>query len=255
VNVAFPALAILLLVLPGILYSRYSSTAGAFRRQLPLTDELGQSLVAAIALQVIGLGVAICLSGCTKVTPDIEKALMLISGHFGKPENAQAAIDSVALHWGWVLLYMSGVCIAGILAGLAWRKAKGKYYASKRIKLFDNEPDARRYEEWSHTIAYDGSLAEGEGVVKIIATIVDVGKTSFLYRGILEDIRWCQSGDPDHFVIRSAERRPIGDKEDHTTEDTATYYPISGDVFLLRYSEIKTLNLLFAIVDGSQLED
>jgi hypothetical protein len=77
-------------------------------------------------------------------------------------------------------------------------------------------------------------------------------KTAYLYTGVLDECFFAPDGTLDRLVLEMAMRRPFsGDKEstDETTEQKyERFYKITGDYLVLRYSEIKTLNIEFVRV-------
>jgi hypothetical protein len=85
---------------------------------------------------------------------------------------------------------------------------------------------------------------------------VDYGKETYLYRGIVVDWSFAEDGQPDSIWLRFTHRRKLSadrpTDEQNKPSARATgefilpderYYEVHGDIFVLRYSQLKTLNL------------
>jgi hypothetical protein len=116
-NIAFPALFILLLVLTGIIL-RYTYARGPWRWESPtsitnLSDEIAYSVAFAVGLHMLWVGSAEVLGRPV----DIRSALSFLTGSFG--HNAvyfDRAMKSVSNHYGRVGSYfLSLYATAGIL--------------------------------------------------------------------------------------------------------------------------------------------
>ena len=81
--------------------------------------------------------------------------------------------------------------------------------------------------------------------------MVEFKEGSYLYTGVLDDYEVNEDGQLDRLLLVQAQRRTLGsDREydaenDKYLEDKTRFYPIAGDVFVLRYEEIKTLNVSY----------
>lgn len=91
-----------------------------------------------------------------------------------------------------------------------------------------------------------------------VSAIVEVAGQAYLYHGFLDEYFTDKDGQLDRIVLTATERRRIeqdraiekpiqsaGENEpDVGPQDVAVrFYPITGDYFVLRYSEIITLNI------------
>jgi hypothetical protein len=80
---------------------------------------------------------------------------------------------------------------------------------------------------------------------------VDHASGSYLYRGIVSDFTFDRDGALDTVVLTDAHRRKLvddrqeGEPPSHVgpSEPDERYYEIRGDFLVLRYAEIRTLNL------------
>lgn len=91
-----------------------------------------------------------------------------------------------------------------------------------------------------------------------LSAVVDHSKESYLYRGIVEDWTFNVDGSLATISLSNTHRRLLSDdrRSPHPEppgepiEPDSRYYKIHGDLFVLKYAEIKTLNLdYFALSD------
>lgn len=119
-NIAYTALVLFIYILPGIVFRKSMSTAGQFRQQRSLADELAQSVLFAAVGHVVWIplsdAVSAGLFGGPKV--DIAAALEHAMGQFGK-DSAQLgpAIAAVADHLVAVVLYFGTLNAAMFAVG------------------------------------------------------------------------------------------------------------------------------------------
>ena len=97
-----------------------------------------------------------------------------------------------------------------------------------------------------------------------LSAVVDHGKESYLYRGIVLDWSFDASGNLDNIRLTLAHRRRLESDRAPSAEVKAgeyvgpdeRYYEIRGDLFILRYTEMKTINLdYFQIAEEPAVED
>lgn len=76
---------------------------------------------------------------------------------------------------------------------------------------------------------------------------MDFGGQAYLYQGYLERFFLDEEGNIERLVLTSAERRKIQDDKIGAEAQGAStrFYPIDGHYFVLKYSEIKNLNVQF----------
>ena len=91
-----------------------------------------------------------------------------------------------------------------------------------------------------------------------IGAVVCLGSSAYLYTGVLVEYFLDDQGQLNRLVLASAARRPLSD--DQASEggadqgqplvDEERFYPIEGDYFVLRYSEVLTLNVRYLDLSG-----
>lgn len=136
-NLAFPALCIVLLVLPGILFRRAYSRGALFFRAtkgrnqainkyptstLPLTEEIGVSLVWAIILHVIWLNLFTWIGSWSWIhngfAPNYEQLLFLIYGDLTvSPEQYECTLRFVASQHTILAYYFLSLYLFSAIAG------------------------------------------------------------------------------------------------------------------------------------------
>ena len=251
-NIAFPALIILLLVLPGAIF-RYSYARGSWGWSSPVSfrtvsDELAYSAIFAVGLHFVWL----LLADIFGYQADFPSLLALVSGSYGaKGERYEAAIAAIADHPKAIAAYFLSlfavVSIGGRLAHVLVRRTR----LDLKTQVF------RFKNEWHYLLTgeilsfKEVSIDPREIDGVFLSAVIDHGKESYLYRGIVEDWSFDKDGELDTVRLRFAHRRFLSaDREndlagasgDYIPPDDR-YYEIHGDLFLLRYAQTKTLNL------------
>jgi hypothetical protein len=99
-----------------------------------------------------------------------------------------------------------------------------------------------------------------------IGAVVSLGGTAYLYTGVLVEYFLDDQGQLNRLVLTSAGRRPLSEDALQASEPGPSdwleiegslgegappavtderFYPIEGDYFVLRYSEVLTLNVRY----------
>lgn len=254
-NFAFPAIFILLLVLPGVV-CRYWYRKGNWKHPLtvePIVEETAKSVLLALILHALWIGVV----GVVGYPPDLRAAFTLMVGH------ADAAFEqavAVALATpGAVFAYFTSVYIASGLAGYgAHRVVRGLKLDHKyRLFRFDNP--------WYYLFSgelgdFPENADEGDderfnsGLV-YLAAVMQQGNGNYLYYGQIESFEFDRLGNLDRIMLRYAVRRKLeddrGDEAYQSPYDDARYYTIgegSDDFLVLRYADLRTLNVEYTYI-------
>ena len=258
-NLAFPALAIFLLVLPGTLLS-YAYRRGFFQRSpvsfSTVSNEVARSVLFALLLHGIGLPVA---EGVTQAEVDYEAVLLLLTGD-ASPNTAEgrAAVRAVARHPGRITVYLLSINLTGLLLGYALHWAVRRTRADLRWDvlrfknnwhyLFTGEALAFSIPQRERSYAaIREMLAEGVDFVFVSAVVEQAGEAS-LYWGALSDFYFDAAGRLDRIVLEEAQRRALradrsaGEAGGIPAEDER-FYGIRGNFLVLPYAQIKNLNL------------
>jgi hypothetical protein len=251
-NIAFSAVLIVLLVLPGVVFNKYHSVSGRFKSQHQIADEFFPSIGAAGIAHCVWILGCYMISGCTGLYVDIEAVLLLTAGQLGKQKDSVDAIEAVSNHPIAVSLYFSSILL--VCCGLGrlhrWLRLKlhGQVHALMAYSAED-ESQARRFAEWTETLPVDVPKS-GITRIVIVASVV-VGSKSYLYAGLLKKVFWDEAtGEPEWFQLCSTVRRDIlDDKLSDTSAET--WYDVEGESFMIRFSTVDTLNLIYSAFEES----
>jgi hypothetical protein len=256
-NFAFPALLVSVLILPGLIL-RYTYARGAWGWASPtsmrrIADELAYGIIFAILLHTIWL----TLSKTLGLDPDVRSALMLLVGNFGDKSNQlDLALSSVADHELSVSGYFLSLYACAATAGALGHRVVRKLHLDHHTRLFRFD-NYWYYMLTGEVLAFVENQPEGRAVDGVyLSAVINQGVSSYLYRGIVYDFTYDRDGGLDTIVLTDAHRRSLAaDRDDDSAAGKAVsdasqlrspderYYEIHGDFFVLRYSEIRTLNL------------
>ena len=217
-SIAFQALVILAIALPGIIYHRTVTDAPELREKRSISDELAQSLIAAIILHALwllifnGLG-RICFP---PVHVNLDAALMLSMGQFGKDSfSLPEAIGSVTRYPLSVTTYFLSLYLSSAVAGEQVRKFLGN---QKNAKSFlgrfafwlhsQDEGPARQFGKWSRTFEYDR-----ETEIPFFSAVVELGKEAHLIFGQLREFIPDDDGYPARYILSDVHRRLLTDED------------------------------------------
>jgi hypothetical protein len=84
----------------------------------------------------------------------------------------------------------------------------------------------------------------------LLTAVVHHGEADWLYMGVIADFFFDKSGDLDRVLLRLVDKRKLSDEQTADEEDDydGRYYHIEGDYFVLRYSEMCTINIEYIFV-------
>lgn len=239
-NIAFPALLLFLFLLPGFVFrAAFRSLEGSRVDAGPFASSSIKSVVYALFLNVIGWTI---VEQCTRYT--VHWNALLAMFHGDKVKDAEFAIALVAKHpWahvGYFLALYAGSAAAGwFLRGLVTVFALDR--ADRPLhRIF------RSGTEWYYLFnGYD--LPERPDVVYVTA-VVNLDEP-YLYIGIFQNYFLTGEGDLDRVVLSEVARRKLSADNNDPTLKNPAFYPIEGEQFILRYSEMVTLNVSYWWLD------
>jgi hypothetical protein len=88
------------------------------------------------------------------------------------------------------------------------------------------------------------SSAPASQIEAAAAVAEDFGKDAMLYTGVLDSFYFDAEGQLDRLVLQGVSRRPLANDKT-IVDDADRFYPVDGDSFVLRYSEMITLNVQY----------
>jgi hypothetical protein len=255
-NIAFPALVVLLLLLPGVLFS-YAYRRGTWSSPISfgsVSNEVARGALFALPVHLLTTLLAESLGPSV----DYEALALVLTGRIdpATPHGA-SALRAIADHPRWILSYFAGASAVGFVLGLACFGFVRTFYLDLRLNLlrFDNpwyyllSGEAEIVQRLDHESLNDQEIeAAKEDVGGVyISAVVEQGGAPVLYWGTLSDFYFDSTGALDFLVLQEAYRRPLvsGDDPERDALPPASedYYYVRGDYFVLPYADIKTLNV------------
>lgn len=255
-NIAFPALVVLLLLLPGVLLS-YSYRRGSFRRSPvtlgPIRDEIGRGIVLALFIHPLALLIAPWVPGWE---PD---TVVLTSLFVGDTDPNTASAEVVNGLW-----YLFSVNVGALVVGSAAHWGVRAYRLDLRYDflrfsnewhyLFSGEARIFKVDQAERTVASITDYLDQEFEFVFVSVVLTVGGQPVLYWGVLSDYFFDASGRLDKIVLKDAQRRVLQPDTDDASAKAATpiqderFYPIRGSFLVIRYENVQTLNVGYYIV-------
>jgi hypothetical protein len=246
VSIALSTIVLFVLLLPGIAYRRlyYSEEFSQqyFRENLFLV--FTATIVPSLIFQLLGYWFT-----NTFVYPtDLTVLGRLMAGGM----ESIAALGAVERHLGRIVLHQ------GLLIGLAG--ASG-YLARKvvRREKWDRTYKLFRYQNTWHYIlrgeifdfpraAIDLQQDRVEEIeIVFVSTIQDTAAGTYLYDGVLVDYELARDGGLLTISLKSVKRRRLVEDAPRGQSDDPDlrYYPVRGNLLVLKYAELKNLNLTY----------
>lgn len=248
-NIAFPALFIFVLALPGFLFwNLFTRAEKTSLDNQPFGNTLVRGFVTAAALHALWCLLAYVLFG---TRPDVDAVLSLLVGD--KSAHMDRALDELGRDPLRPFAYFATLYAAAGMLGTGLRALIVKLKLDRRdhalAGLF------RFATPWYYLFnGYDEDVPPD---AVAISAVVELGGEPYLYVGILEEYFLDANGQPERLVLSLASRRPLA--RDRNTErrpaETERFYPIDGTYLVLRYSETVTLNVKYIyLVDAEEPE-
>ncbi|RQW83309.1 MAG: hypothetical protein EHM79_16470 [Geobacter sp.] len=245
-NIAFPALLVFLIILPGFIFRHsFKLSEKAIIDQTPFATAFVKGVVLAALLHLPWVAIASRIG----YPVDYNALLMLLASP--QRENALLpVINAVAYHFNIIIFYFVSLYLASALLGVLLRYLVVQFKLDKRSYI---GPLVKFDTPWYYLFNGYQENFDIDGVV--VSAIVEIDKNPYLYTGLLKEYFFAPDGTLDRLVLEMAMRRPIS-KDRNSDEETGEnpderFYEITGDYFVLRYSEIKTLNIEFVRVELS----
>jgi hypothetical protein len=248
-NVAFPAVFLLLVVLPGFVFRQFfqRSEVQTFDHT-PFNAVVLKALLASAVINIV-VAYAVWLVGYQIELGDVVRLLV------GGP----SALSELSGRLVWLNLHpMAGVSYFAAINALAivsafalrtivqhWELDRAGSFLARWVR-----GDAPWYYLFSGLDHPNDDAIDGAA----IAAIVEFKEGSYLYTGLLADYEVNEQGQLDRLLLVQAQRRKLGDdrvfdeaSRNHI-DNKGRFYPIAGDIFVLRYDEIKTLNVSYFLL-------
>jgi len=267
-NIAFPALLIFALLLPGFIFRHsYKLTEKTLLDFKPFGETTIKSVLVAFFIDVSGVAF---VNLATSYYVDFASLLALLGGNANYATDG-SAIQQTAKHAPQILIFFlflyAASWIGGALLQYVIQKYKWDRHDRKTSALF------RFDTPWFYLFTGYDEPETPDGV--FVAAVVNIDGGPYLYVGVLNEYYFTETGDLDRLVLSTVSRRlltndrtsedPIKDQtldpecqseeqitsgqaevaEESSADANDRYYPIVGNYFVLKYAEILTLNISY----------
>lgn len=238
-TVAFPALVIFLILLPGfIARSRIKRVERQVLDYSPFGQVVSEAVVWAGSLHIVWVLLARCFNGAEI---NVETVLQLLSTDAAVQGQALAHVAGQA---GVVTVYFATLLAAAYLLPSGIRRV----ISARRLDRLGSR--------WSALFRFSGApwyyLLSGADFDAghtpdfiAVSAVVNVAGAPYIYTGLLDEYFIDENGKLDRIVLQQVMRRPLAaDRMPETGgRELERFYPVEGDYFVLRYSEAITLNI------------
>ena len=252
-NIAFTSLIFLVLAFPGYIFLA-SYFSNEFTRQVLVrswTDDLAKAIISSLPFHVVGVLIVECLNRLNVIhhTLDAEIAFRVLAGefsntghdykyHFAEVVNRLYENQAYLLTY-YILIILSAWGFGHFLRYLVW-----EYELDVRL------PGIFRFRNpWIYSILGRGQLegVRSSDILVWIDALTDeptevTGKTR-LYRGLVAGFTTDEKGALRDLIITAARRSKFSLNDGKQEFSWKRISP--GDYFLIRYNEIKNLNITY----------
>ena len=246
-SLAFQALAIFALALPGIILKN-TYRNGFFwdrpRQAQPITEEVAYSLVLACALHAIFAPMIVKYFWPI----DFHAVAILLLGQYGKDsEHLGSAVSAITSHPARVFLYFIALYAISAAIGYSAHALVRGLQLDRRVRFlrFDHQWHYLLHGEIAQFPESNITMPESFDYI-IVACVADTSAGTFLYVGILDTFYFNKAGELDLLVLTGAMRRPIDPATE--AEGKPDYFFIDAEYLYLKYSEIRNVSISYVVL-------
>jgi hypothetical protein len=248
VNIAFPALLIVVILLPGLLF-RLWYRKGAWEYPIHVetfAEQVFKGIVAAAILHALWIAGARYVLG---ETVDLGAVLVLLTGATGDAQSAAIAATlsaPVKIFSYFLTIYVASPILGRLLHDLV---RSGRWDLRIPGLRFDNDwhyvltgEFLRFPENREPSTPIDVDLVQ-------VSVVVEMGGESYLITGRLQEFFLDREGKLDRLVLADSYRRSIskdrgeGELQQALSKDSKRFYKIEGNYFVVPYAEVKNINI------------
>jgi hypothetical protein len=250
-NIAFTTLVILILAVPGFIF-RASYLSGPFTRQvLPanITDDIARGILWSLPFHAIGMYASACLqhTGVIQTTLNFETLARILSGIYrSEGEGFTDIIDRLYRNSTYITLYYLSVLLAALALGHASRKLVWSFKLDVHIPWLLRFRNPWIYDLMGRDVPAPYKGAQVFAYIDALTNIAidgQEGKTR-LYRGIVAGFTTEENGALRDIYLTEAQRGNFREDEGKKIFEWRPVAP--GNLFVLKYSELKNLNITYA---------
>ena len=238
---ALPAVILILIFSPGaVFWYFFTRQENVSLDSSPLAKLFLAGLLLSTVLHSVWLTVGYCFGYLFKL-----KIMLMLLGDFDSHvSEISASLESnyKSIIFYWLTLLPASVALGRFLRRTIEKKQwdRGESWINEALRLDST---------WHYLFSGGTSKPKSESDkidAILIAAIVEFDGKPYLYRGFLNEYVLKDGNTLDRLIIEAPQRRPLGlDKESEDQDDDSRFYTIDGDYFVLRYDEIKTLNVYY----------
>jgi hypothetical protein len=243
-NIAFTTLVILLLATPGYIARSAYLTENFTREALPasnLTNEVVQAIIYSIPFHfaTVAFLTHVPLSWTAPVSFDV--VFRLLAGEYGDDGKAFASITgNLYAHVHHIALYFAVLSFAALLIGVTLRDIVWKYKLDVRL------PAIFRYRNrWLYILTTREKTDQTGDYITVVDALCEQGGGTQLYRGMVLGFISNTEGELEDIYLGDAFRGVFAQTE---SGEQFEWHEIPGDNFVLKYAEIKNLNISYLAV-------
>jgi len=249
-NIALPALAAFLLLFPGFIFrARFKLAERTSLDFSPFGRVATDAILWALFAHLVWLFFSFVLFS-QRFEPAV--LLKLLSS---APNSQAEAISTVSRDFGWIASYFGSLFLAALVVPVVLRSQIAKYRWDRATARF--RPIFRFHDApWYYLLTGADFSKDEKPDLIMISAIVEVAKDAVLYVGVLDDFFFDSDGNLDRLVLQGVARRPLSaDKNTvshHAGASDERFYDVDGDSFVLRYEDVKTLNVQYVKLTAAE---
>jgi hypothetical protein len=242
-NLAFTTLVILLLALPGYIARAAYLTENFTREVLPtnLTNEIALAILYSLPIHFVAVTTVIHLHqhGYLSTSVNFEVVFRFLGGEYGRfGEEFSRLSYNLYEHMYRIAAYFICVILAALVTGVMLRKIVWDYKLDVKI------PTLFRYRNrWLYLLTAREHLELDEPHITVVDALMELAHETQLYRGMVVGFISNEAGDLEDLYLGDVFRGKF--VESAAGEKQFEWQEVPGDSFVLKYREIKNLNISF----------
>jgi len=243
VNIAFTTLVILLLAMPGYIARAAYLTEDFSREVLPtnLTNDIALAILYSLPIHFVAVSTIIYLyqHGYLSTNVDFEVVFRFLGGEYGRYGEEFGRLSSnLYQHMYRIAAYFVCVMAAALVIGIMLRKVVWEYRLDVKI------PTLFRYRNrWLYLLTAREQLELDEPHITVVDALMELANETQLYRGMVVGFISNEAGDLEDLYLGDVFRGKF--VESAGGEKKFEWQEVPGDSFVLKYREIRNLNISF----------
>ena len=250
-NIAFTTLAILLLAMPGYVARSAYLTDDFTRDVLPANwkNEIALAILYSLPFHFIGVTIIahLYLNGYLSANVNFDVLFRLLAGKYGKDGAEFSPLSNNLYQYiHRIAVYFICILLTAELFGIFLRKIVWNYKLDVRI------PTLFRYRNrWLYLLTGRDQLHLEDPHITVVDALTELGPSTQLYRGLVVGFTSNENGDLEDLYLGDTFRGEF--VESASGEQLFDWHDIPGDFFILKYEDIKNLNISFLPVSAAGL--